>query len=102
MMQNKISSMRPPLIGVPAAMLWCLYCGSSISLAAEDGWRKHTVYSGAPCSTAVAADFTGDKRVDVICNAGGATRLLVAPDWTEVMLDTEGKRGLIHSETMDV
>ncbi|MBC8353141.1 MAG: VCBS repeat-containing protein [Planctomycetes bacterium] len=69
---------------------------------AENEWRKHTVYSGAHCNTAVAADFTGDKLVDIICNAGGATRLLVAPDWTEVILDGESKLGLIHSETMDV
>jgi hypothetical protein len=69
---------------------------------ADAEWRKHTVYSGAHCNTAVAADFTGDGKVDVVCNAGGVTRLLVAPDWTEVVVDAESKLGLIHSEMMDV
>ena len=53
-------------------------------------------------NTAVAADFTGDGLVDVICNAGGMTRLLVAPDWSEVVLDGDSKLGLIHSEVIDV
>lgn len=72
------------------------------STAEELAWSKHTIYSGAHCSTAVAADFTGDGLQDVICNAGGATRLLVAPDWSEVILDSDSKRGLIHSESLDV
>ncbi|HRX77915.1 MAG TPA: VCBS repeat-containing protein, partial [Pirellulaceae bacterium] len=80
----------------------CFLLSETHSQADEPGWQKHVVYTGAHCNTAVAADFTGDKLVDVICNAGGATRLLVAPDWTEVILDGDSKRGLIHSETMDV
>jgi hypothetical protein len=99
---RKINSMNLSHVGIATAMLLCVLCGAAESLTAADGWRKHTVYSGAHCSTAVAADFTGDKLVDVICNAGGATRLLVAPNWTEVILDAGSKRGLIHSETMDV
>jgi len=102
MKMRKISSMSGFRFGVTATMLLCELCGAVESLTAEDGWRKHTVYSGAHCSTAVAADFTGDELVDVICNAGGATRLLVAPNWTEVILDAGSRRGLIHSETMDV
>ena len=100
-MQN-VRPMKRFRAGLAMALFSCTWCGAANSLAAEDGWRKHTVYSGAHCSTAVAADFTGDNLVDVICNAGGATRLLVAPDWTEVILGAESKRGLIHSETMDV
>jgi len=69
---------------------------------AEDAWKKHIVYEGARCNTAVAGDFTGDGRADVICSAGGATRLLVAPDWREVVLESERKLSLIHSEVMDV
>ncbi|HUG66452.1 MAG TPA: VCBS repeat-containing protein [Pirellulaceae bacterium] len=94
--------MRPFLAGIAPAVFLCAWCGSLLPLAAEDAWRKHTVYTGAHCNTAVAADFTGDKLVDVICNAGGVTRLLVAPDWTEVILDADSKLGLIHGETMDV
>lgn len=67
---RKISSMSGFRFGVTATMLLCELCGAVESLTAEDGWRKHTVYSGAHCSTAVAADFTGDELVDVICNAG--------------------------------
>lgn len=65
-------------------------------------WRKHVVYSDEHCNTAVAADFTGDGKVDVVCNAGGVTRLLVAPDWSEVAIDADSKLGLIHGEMMDV
>lgn len=74
--------------------------GAVSSAGAE--WEKHVVYSGEHCNTAVAADFTGDGKLDVICNAGGITRLLVAPDWSEVAIDAESKLGLIHSEMMDV
>ncbi len=67
-----------------------------------DEWKKHVVFEGARCNTAVAADFTGDGRMDVICSAGGKTRLLVAPDWNEVVLSDEPDHQFIHSETFDV
>lgn len=96
------------ILGTPLVVIFVMLtlasalCKPSFLVAEGVEWRKHTVYSGAHCNTAVAADFTGDKLIDVICNAGGATRLFVAPDWTEVILDGDDKRGLIHSETMDV
>lgn len=65
-------------------------------------WKKHVVYEGEHCNTAVAADFTGDGKVDVICNAGGKTRLLVAPQWKEVILSDHADHQFIHSELMDV
>jgi len=68
----------------------------------QSAWKVHEVYVGQHCNTAVAADYTGDGKIDVICNAGGVTRLLVAPDWTPVDLEAELGLGLIHSETMDV
>jgi hypothetical protein len=83
-------------------------CGSLVlvaclafSVSAETLWPRTVVYSGESCATAVAADYTGDGRVDVICNAGSVTRLLVAPNWTEVVLQAEPPLGLIHSETLD-
>jgi hypothetical protein len=79
-----------------------LIIGTAHSSLAEDIWKKHVVYEGGHCNTAVAGDFTGDGRVDVICSTGGATRLLVAPDWREVVLESERKLSLIHSEVMDV
>jgi hypothetical protein len=65
-------------------------------------WKKHIIYEGARCNTAVAADFTGDGKPDVICNAGGKTRLLIAPDWTEVILSDHADHQFIHSALMDV
>lgn len=65
-------------------------------------WKKHTVHAGFHTNTAVAADFTGDGRTDVIVNCGGKTRLLVAPDWQEVVLESNPRHNCIHSEVMDV
>lgn len=65
-------------------------------------WKKHTVYEGAACMTAVAGDFTGDGLVDVVCNADNKTRLLVAPNWRELILDDDAQHNFIHSEAFDV
>ena len=78
------------------------------SLASDEGgpaiatWKKHVIHSGVYTNTAVAADFSGDGRPDIISNSGGRTRLFVAPDWKEIILDTDPRRNCIHSETMDV
>ncbi|HIN55078.1 MAG TPA: VCBS repeat-containing protein [Planctomycetes bacterium] len=76
--------------------------GTSAGDARGQAWNKHVVFSGAHCNAAVAADFTGDGKVDVICNAGGLTRLLVAPDWHEILLPDPEKLNMIHGEMMDV
>ena len=67
-------------------------------------WKKHTVFEGERNQTAVAADFTGDGKPDVIASCGGYSRLFVAPDWKEVHLYEGPTRGwgCIHSEVMDV
>ena len=65
-------------------------------------WKKHIVFEGAHCNTAVAGDYSGDGKPDIICSAAGVTRLFVAPDWREVAIDAENKFSFIHSETMDV
>jgi len=64
-------------------------------------WTKHVVFEGAPCMTAVSGDFTGDGLIDIVCNAGTKTQLLVAPDWKPIMLGS-GNMDWIHSESMDV
>lgn len=87
----------------PIQMLMAVVLSAFVSdYVAGAEWRKHVVYSGEHCNTAVGADFTGDGKTDVVCNAGGVTRLLVAPDWLEVVIDAESKLGLIHGEMMDV
>lgn len=94
--------------------LWCMqalltagavtHCTAQDMPVVDDStmWKKHTVYEGAACMTAVAGDFTGDHLPDIICNAGQKTRLLVAPDWREVILDDDAEHNLIHSEVFDV
>ncbi|GAB4137682.1 MAG: FG-GAP-like repeat-containing protein [Planctomycetaceae bacterium] len=68
----------------------------------KTGWKKHVVHSGLHTNTAVAADFTGDGKLDIISNSGGKTRLFVAPSWKEVILHDNPKHNCIHSEVMDV
>lgn len=69
--------------------------------AKTNNWKKHVAYQGSACMTAVAGDFSGDGLIDIVCNAGNKTQLLVAPDWTPIMLGDEGANW-IHSESMDV
>ncbi|MBG30046.1 MAG: hypothetical protein CMI31_08600 [Opitutae bacterium] len=73
----------------------------SVSLAAE-GWKKHLIHKGERANVAVAADFTGDGKVDVIASSGGKTRLFVAPDWKIVVIGENEGRSFIHGETFDV
>ncbi len=80
---------------------------AQVPLTVDDShaWRKHTVYEGAQCMTAVAGEFTGDNQLDIICNAGNATRLIVGTKtagWREIMLDQTEGHNFIHSETFDV
>ncbi|MEX2261076.1 MAG: FG-GAP-like repeat-containing protein [Bryobacteraceae bacterium] len=63
-------------------------------------WTRHVVAEGYRNQTAIAADFTGDGKVDVIANDFKRTILYVAPDWTPIVLQT-GVHA-IHSEVMDV
>lgn len=65
-------------------------------------WKRHVVFQGAPCMTAVAGEFSGDEKTDIICSAGGETILLVAPDWKRVTLGKDVQHKFIHSEAYDV
>ena len=66
-------------------------------------WIKHIVYEGQRTTSAVAGDFTGDGLIDVIADSGERTRLFVAPDWHEILLDDhKGVRSYIHSECFDI
>lgn len=68
----------------------------------ETPWKKHVVHQGEHTATAIAGDFTGDGLPDVISNSGGKSRLFVAPEWKELILDAEPNHGCINSEVMDV
>ncbi len=72
----------------------------AVTSAAKDNWPRHVIAEGYMCQTAIAADFTGDGLPDVITDGHGDTRLYVAPDWKEIIL--EKNHNTIHSEVMDV
>ena len=61
-----------------AFTLLALLMGASLSDAA-DRWEKRVIDEGRHTTNVVAADFTGDGKVDVMANSDGATRLFVGP-----------------------
>lgn len=79
-------------------------CVSANETVIDDSakWKRHVVYEGAPCMTAVAGEFSGDDQMDIICSAGGETILLVGPDWKHVTLGKDTQHRFIHSEAYDV
>ena len=79
-----------------------LFLASVFSARGAEPWRKHVVHEGLHTNTAVAGDFTKDGKPDIISNSGGKTRLFVAPDWKEVILDEGTGHDFIHSEFFDV
>lgn len=94
-----IHSQRPSIL---CALVLFTAVVATAARATEDAWQKHVIYSGAACMTAVAGEFTGDEHPDVICNSDGATRLLVGPEWQEIVLARSPDHRFIHSEAFDV
>jgi hypothetical protein len=89
------------LMGI-LALIPLAFVRFEISLAQEP-WTKQLVHEGLPTMTAVAGDYTGDGVPDVIADNGKVTRLFVAPNWKEVILDDHPDiDSYIHSETFDV
>ena len=82
-------------------MLFAMPC-----VAQDVAWDKHTVCAdkGRVITTAIAADFTGDGKVDVITSYTGRVSLFSAPDWKETVLHEldNAKAQCIHSEAFDV
>ncbi len=72
--------------------------------AGGSAWTAHTVYEGQATSTAVAADFTGDGRPDVISSSAGKVRLFIAPGWSETPIYNfpSDRQICIHSTFLDV
>lgn len=83
-----------------------LYCGLLTSSAiASQEWTKHTIVEGVgTITTAVAADYNGDRQVDVITSYKGQIVLHQAPHWEPTTLYTfhKTKSRAIHSESFDV
>jgi hypothetical protein len=95
-------------LGRRYAAAWLELAGETVKNGSigrlDNPWKKHVVNASGRNATAVAADFTGDGRVDVIATFSGASRLFIAPDWREMVLHQGPARGwsCIHSEVMDV
>lgn len=89
------------LSGVWAAIMsagvWCVRCHADETL-----WTRHVLDQGWPCITVIAADFAGDKRMDVIAGGPAKAVLYVAPSWKPVTLDESAGQDLIHSEALDM
>jgi len=78
----------------------CIYAPRK---STTSGWPRHVIAEGFENQTAVAADFSGDGRPDVMVSARAKTRLYVAPDWRELILtDGQPRKHAIHSEVLDV
>lgn len=80
----------------------CCFTAAALPAAEPTAWVKHVVHSGEHCNTAVAGDFTGDGRPDIISQSGPACRLFTAPDWRETVIHEHPGHGCIHAESMDV
>ena len=63
---------------------------------------RHVIAAGFPSNTAVAFDFTGDGKVDVVANdaQGKEDILFVAPDWKRVVLRSNAD-GVFHYGVAD-
>ena len=89
---------RLPL-GFTMLLSWLACTGFS---PAAEPWKKHIVDEGRHTTNVVAADFTGDGKIDVMANSAGATRLFVGPDWKPQIVDQSKDHDAIHAAVMDV
>jgi hypothetical protein len=79
-----------------------LFAATAHAAQPKGDWEKHVIWEGQRTNVAVAADFTGDGKVDVISSSGGKTRLFIAPDWKQVIIGDDKAHTFIHGETFDV
>jgi hypothetical protein len=66
-------------------------------------WVRHVVAEGYQSNAVVAADFTGDKRIDIIANDANTQRdiLYAAPDFKPVVI-REKADGIFASAAVDM
>ena len=96
-----MNSLLVSLLGVIGGVV--LIGAALPALSAESHWVRHVIHEGEQAMTAVAGDFSGDGLPDVISDSGGMTRLFIAPDWHEVVLDEHPEfKWYIHSEFFDI
>jgi hypothetical protein len=79
---------------------FALLCGAAGEPAPQ--WVRHVIVENFHSFTAVAADFSGTGRIDVIANGGPRKEdvLFTAPDWKPRVLHS-GDEG-IHSAVLDM
>ena len=72
------------------------------SVVSGEEWVRRLVAAGFPSNTAIAFDFTGDGKVDVVANdaQGKEDILFVAPDWKRVVLRSNAD-GVFHYGVAD-
>ena len=85
-----------------AVVLLLIVSGSRYCDVRGASWNKHVVHDGEQCLTAVAADFTGDGKPDIISSSNNTTWLFVNPNWREVVLGQHPDHSFIHSAVVDV
>ena len=92
--------MKPFICAIAGLVL----CQAAAAETPVEAWPKHVIAEGFVSQTAVAADFTGDERIDVIASditAGNEKLMLyVGPDWKPVVLG-QGIRS-IYAVALDV
>ncbi len=87
------------LIGVCVWLVTHAWISSSFAVGP---WKKHVIDEGRHTTNVVAADFTGDGKLDVMTNSDGATRLFIGPDWKQQVVDKTKDHDAIHAAVLDV
>lgn len=96
---------RMRCVVLSATVTFVLLASVSVSQAAE--WKKHVLIEGGRYQTAIAADFTGDGKPDVMTTTmvkGAKNRIVLfaGPEWKEVTIGGSPEYSFIHSEAFDV
>ena len=104
-------SEREEVMALRAVFLTCLL-GAVASGAWGDDWKKHVIKPAGKgmVNSAVARDWDGDGKIDVIASYEGKVVLLQGPHWGEHVVHrfsaknsrTKPRDACIHSTIMDV